>query len=70
MSAQEKLPLSKNSVAQWIHVVIILFFMFGFKYVCPPFSTITEVGVGVLVFSLALYMVGQHVAFFGPVSLG
>lgn len=48
MSAQEKLPLSKNSVAQWIHVVIILFFMFGFKYVCPPFSTITEVGVGVL----------------------
>ena len=48
MSAQEKLSLSKNSKAQWIHIIIILFFMFGFKYVCPPFSTISEVGVGVL----------------------
>lgn len=39
---------SKNSLKNFIHALIVLFFMFGFKYVCPPFSTVTPVGVAVL----------------------
>jgi sodium-dependent dicarboxylate transporter 2/3/5 len=39
---------SKNTAKQWINVAIIFFFMFIFKYICPPFGPVTEVGVGVL----------------------
>ena len=39
---------TKNSPLNFINAAIVLFFMFGFKYVCPPFSTVTPVGVAVL----------------------
>ena len=39
---------TKNSTKSFVHVAIVLFFMFGFKLVCPPFSTVTPVGVAVL----------------------
>jgi len=48
--------LSKNKVRDWFNAAVIFFFMFGFKYICPPFGPITEVGVGVLgVFIGAIY---------------
>ncbi len=39
---------TRNRAMSFVHVAVVLFFMFGFKYVCPPFSTVTPVGVAVL----------------------
>jgi len=42
-----KVSWSNNKPAYFVHSAIVVFFMFGFKYL-PPFGGITEVGMGVV----------------------
>lgn len=42
-----QVSLTKNTGKYIIHSLIVIFFMFGFKYI-PPLEPITEVGMGVL----------------------
>ncbi len=42
-----QIPLSKNNPISWLHGLIVLAFMFLFKYI-PPISTITPEGMGIL----------------------
>jgi len=48
MSSQSNATWTKNSTINFVHAAIIVFCMFIFKLICPPFGPITEVGVGVL----------------------
>jgi len=42
-----KISWSKNDPVYFLHAAIVVFFMFGFKYL-PPFGGITEIGMGVV----------------------
>ena len=39
---------SKNKTSDFINAAITIFFMFIFRFICPTFGPVTEVGVGVL----------------------
>ena len=44
---------SKNKPIYFVHVAIVVFFMFGFRFI-PPFGGITEIGMGVVGIFLGL----------------
>ncbi len=38
----------KINLSYWINSLLVIFFMFGFRFVIPPFAQVTEVGMQVL----------------------
>lgn len=60
---------SKNTV-KYIHTAITLFLMFGFAYIVPSFSAITDVGMKVLGVFLGLLWGWIFVEIFWPSVLG
>lgn len=47
MSIANKAAFSQNSTTQWIHIIICVLLMFGFKFI-PPVEPLTKVGMGVV----------------------
>lgn len=45
-TSKRQVPLSKNSPISWLHLIIVLLFMFFFKYL-PPVYSITSEGMAV-----------------------
>ena len=69
MSSTLKQPFTKNKPIFWLHVVIIFFFMFGFRFF-SPFEPITVVGMQLLGIFLGLIWGWVFVGMFWPSLLG
>lgn len=67
---QEAYTMGKASVLKWFHIVIVLFFMFGFHLVIHPFATVTDVGVKILGVFIGLVYGWSFVGMLWPSLLG
>lgn len=62
--------MSKSAILKWFNIIIVCFFMFGFRFVVHPFSTVTEVGVNILGVFIGLIYGWSFVGMLWPSLLG